>query len=612
MNTSKRLVSLIFALVFICMTALVSTSAAQRDTAKLGAYTGLLPVNAQPAKELLSASSDELPASYNSNEEGLVFPVRTQQSNTCWAFGALSSFETLLLKNYEEISPFAPQHANIWATKREDGTGWQRNEYDGGYSYIPLGYLTSWAGPVYDRDFPTTSTKGDYQNFTTLPEYVLTGAIFFNDNAQRNAIKELIYTYGSVVGNFNADFDYLANRTSFYCNDETLTIGELSGHCITVVGWDDNYPKENFEGSASGTPKEDGGWLIKNSWGNYNSLGGYFWVSYEDVWMFDSIFGPSYAFTNYERLTDDSKIYQNEIYGATYEFDYLTSEQSPYSSITYMNVFDFEKEHRTLSKIVFETTSLGADYTAYYIPVKNGRPVKDSALWTKLSEDTVTYTGYICVDIEDTLLPEGKGAIGITLDNKRTYLENKDNEDYNYIHNSIGVCEWLFSSNKYIFLPEAEKGMSYFIKDGNLRDIMTFYTDDFSDEIGGTFVIKAITKNSKDDPTQPTNPTGPSNPTTGTPTTENTTPTATSPSSSTSPIVPEYKLGDADSSGVVNVKDATAVQKHIANLITLSDLQLLAADATKDGNVNIKDATHIQKFVAGLIDLALQVSDINS
>ena len=73
--------------------------------------------------------------------------------------------------------------------------------------------------------------------------------------------------------------------------------------------------------------------------------------------------------------------------------------------------------------------------------------------------------------------------------------------------------------------------------------------------------------------------------------------------STTSPTtpLPEYKYGDADLNGIVNVKDATAVQKHVASLITLEDKALVQADATGDGDVNVKDATAIQKLVAGLI-----------
>lgn len=57
-------------------------------------------------------------------------------------------------------------------------------------------------------------------------------------------------------------------------------------------------------------------------------------------------------------------------------------------------------------------------------------------------------------------------------------------------------------------------------------------------------------------------------------------------------------LGDATENGEINIKDATAVQKHICQLITLSESALICADADCDGKVTVKDATAIQKYIA--------------
>lgn len=59
-------------------------------------------------------------------------------------------------------------------------------------------------------------------------------------------------------------------------------------------------------------------------------------------------------------------------------------------------------------------------------------------------------------------------------------------------------------------------------------------------------------------------------------------------------------LGDANLDTDVNVKDATAIQKHIANLIILTEAGFVVADVDGSGTVNIKDATAIQKHVAGI------------
>ncbi len=58
--------------------------------------------------------------------------------------------------------------------------------------------------------------------------------------------------------------------------------------------------------------------------------------------------------------------------------------------------------------------------------------------------------------------------------------------------------------------------------------------------------------------------------------------------------------GDANCDEKVNIKDATAIQKHIANLTSLSDEGCALADVTQDTKVNIKDATAIQKYIAGI------------
>lgn len=659
MNKHHRITALVMSFV-LCLGATLCTSAARKDTAEISAKTGLEPVSFYKAQADISSSGTELPSYYNSNEEGFVLPVRKQDENNCWAFGALSSFETLLLKNGEDITEaLSPQHANYWGLKREDGTGWQRSFSMSGYSYIPLGYLTSWSGPVNDFKFPLSSSQEDYNNFTTTPQYGLTEVIYFNNDSERDAIKELIYTYGSVVANFDANPVYMTNSTAFYCADKTIPSNGHLGHCVSIVGWDDSYSKENFADSASGTPQNDGAWLIKNSWGNNSGDNGYMWISFEDVWVFDDVFGPSYAFTEYESLCEDIKLYQNEIDGATYEFSYLRS-----NSITYMNVFDFTLEDRNLDKVVFESTARGCEYTIYYIPFDKEAPTNDKTLWTKLYSGTIDYTGYICADVSDKLLPQGKGAIGINI--RKTDTSEKA---------SIGVCEWLENSRSgnMLFVPQSDYGMSYIMDMSSGRnvvnDVMSIYADNFNDEIGGTFVIKAITKNecsghpAEEPTTAPTE--APTTPPTEAPTTQPTEAPTTTPTQAptcaptdipTTPptqaptqdpteaptevptitptqaptelptIAPttvvtlpfttapqptesstfdiaepfEYKLGDSDLSGIVNIKDATYIQKHAAQLVTLTSREIMAADVNKNDAVNVVDATYIQKFVADI------------
>lgn len=59
-------------------------------------------------------------------------------------------------------------------------------------------------------------------------------------------------------------------------------------------------------------------------------------------------------------------------------------------------------------------------------------------------------------------------------------------------------------------------------------------------------------------------------------------------------------LGDVDLNSKVNIRDATLVQKRLANLAELDFYAEALADADFSGKVNVKDATAIQKWAAGI------------
>ena len=99
--------------------------------------------------------------------------------------------------------------------------------------------------------------------------------------------------------------------------------------------------------------------------------------------------------------------------------------------------------------------------------------------------------------------------------------------------------------------------------------------------------------------TKPTTVTTTTKPTTVTTTTKPTTVTTTTkPTTATTVTEPTGILGDVNGDGVVNVKDATAIQKYAAEMTV--ELNLKLADYNKDGYVNVKDATDIQKTTAFL------------
>ena len=59
-------------------------------------------------------------------------------------------------------------------------------------------------------------------------------------------------------------------------------------------------------------------------------------------------------------------------------------------------------------------------------------------------------------------------------------------------------------------------------------------------------------------------------------------------------------LGDADLSGVVNIKDVTHVQKYVAKLVEFNATNIRLSEIDGNGTVNIKDATQIQMWCVKL------------
>ena len=59
-----------------------------------------------------------------------------------------------------------------------------------------------------------------------------------------------------------------------------------------------------------------------------------------------------------------------------------------------------------------------------------------------------------------------------------------------------------------------------------------------------------------------------------------------------------FVIGDTTLDGRIDIRDVTAIQRHIAELDIFSEEQLAAADVNGDGVVDINDATHLQKYLA--------------
>ena len=125
-------------------------------------------------------------------------------------------------------------------------------------------------------------------------------------------------------------------------------------------------------------------------------------------------------------------------------------------------------------------------------------------------------------------------------------------------------------------------------------------------EVVSSVVTEPTEVSTPDEPTTPV--TTPS--TTVTEPTEETSATASEPTETTVVMKLLYFMGDADLDYRVTIKDATKIQKHLAKISELNEIQLILADVDENSSVSVKDATKIQKFLAGFADISVVGSEV--
>ncbi len=252
-----------------------------------------------------SSANGEIPSSFDMRNVYGSTPVRDQEPTAlCESFAEAAALEYLVAKNGGELEWLSPYYL---AYHRYDGFGreWSgdRNEvifnedvpfYGASGNSSNFTRLLSWISTVPDSVLPpyTSEEYGSYAfDDPELEKYMVhpTGVKFMSTDDQVDDVKRMIMSgYGGVLGVY-------VDEEQFCIVDGTIityysSTGSESNHAVTLVGWDDDYPKENF----CQWPESDGAWLVKDSNGTEGRGDGYIWISYqsdidEDVVFYDSI-----------------------------------------------------------------------------------------------------------------------------------------------------------------------------------------------------------------------------------------------------------------------------------------------------------------------------------
>lgn len=397
-----------------------------------------------------------LPARYNLAENGFVTDVKNQQdSGNCWAFAALASLETCVLKASNKTFNFSVENMKN-LIEMYSAYGWKMETNEGGYNGMPMGYLASWLGPVnatldpFDDKgtlSPLLDSEMHIQNI-----YVLPARTSYTDN---DAIKEAILKYGGLYASYYHSAGYLNSKTNAYYDPYTGN----GNHAITVVGWDDNYSKNNFYTAPAG----DGAFIVKNSWGSSWGDKGYFYISYYDRVLF-AVNKDNQAFTYI--LNDTvryTKNYQYDVAGMT---DYLITGKK---TVWYQNIYNATGNEVIAAVSTFFNTTVDYEISIYVndvlqltqngrhegsgyytIPLKEYVPVAVGDIFKIVVKLANPQNGYVAVPISEQLSTTrcyyAPGVSYFSNDGKKwTDLYDYSASAYSHTYNSQVACLKAFT-----------------------------------------------------------------------------------------------------------------------------------------------------------------------
>ena len=440
-----------------------------------------------------------LPPSYSSasaisasDVRNCVTKVKNQGSTSmCWAFAAISAAETSrIMDGAENVNTvdFDEEHLAYFTYNRPVDvfglTNGDVNVLQGGSSYADAGgnvgvammAFANWIGAANEGTYQgavsgiNATSIGYLQdaahlenaNIITMPDMRST-----NYQADMKEIKKNIMEYGS-MGISYAYYSTYENGLYYHCpNDLT------ENHAVAIVGWDDNISASSFKNAPAG----DGAWIVKNSWGQYNENGGYFYLSYYDKSLSNTGFFFDFG--------------SKENYDNNYQYDgggnFTGAVNMMSDEICGANVFQADSEEKLKAVSVF-TQNLNVGYTIeiYKNWQDNGNPTSGTCVAS--TSGKVKYAGYHTIPL-NTEVKLNKGeryAVVVTLkkSGETVYMGCDYSGDYGWIKfTSTAKSGQSYLGTSKTGLVDLNAGMANWGDGMNLR--IKAFTDEVPVELKG-------------------------------------------------------------------------------------------------------------------------------
>lgn len=342
----------------------------------------------------------ELPTHFDLRENGLITSVKSQgQTNSCWAHASLAAAESnMVMKGLATNNIDLSEAHLVWFGHCRYSTNPDDILYHTGSNLGIEGYTTGGnvskvrdilsrgTGVELEENYPSITEKPNLDNYESsrYSSYGYLSKSIDIDKTDRETAKRYLADTGALTVSYYCDDELYAtsDRISYYCNDRMDPTD--ANHMVTIVGWDDTYSKYNFKTFSTG----NGAWICKNSWGSYNTNGGYFYLSYYDK----SIdYFSSFEITSADKY---DKIYQ-------YTANATNTCYYPDYGINSANIYKAERTEK-IKAVSFETAEANVPYTiSIYKDAEFNKP--DSGTIVHSQAGTADYAGYHLIDLDKTI-----------------------------------------------------------------------------------------------------------------------------------------------------------------------------------------------------------------
>lgn len=349
--------------------------------------------------------SSGFPDKFDLREENTVSEVKDQGIyGTCWAHSAIASAESTVSRYIREadLSEF---HTAFYAYYGEDQINRDMEPskiFDlGGTRLIAANLWSQWIGPVKEKrleygdiSFFDNDSAVDLMKYRS--DFHLRNAYFFDYDGERSNLSEINDIIKRFVYNGTAvDVSFQSDNNKFYSYKNYSTRSDrkprFASHSVAIVGWDDNFPKENFRKPA----EIDGAWLVKNSWGKNNFDDGYMWISYDDRSLCE------FAAFELEDSEDHTVNFHHDTYVAAQSMSAQDSAED--NAPSYMaNIFTADSDVQ-LEAVM---TSIIQPFTDYEITIYTGltdKNVPSSGKPSAVTKGTAELTGTLTIDLDENV-----------------------------------------------------------------------------------------------------------------------------------------------------------------------------------------------------------------